>query len=202
MPRTADQRRERQYDDETIREIVRKQAATPVGASRTILKDRLYTYPDRERVGEIIAAMVRDGELIAASFVGGPNVGRGSTRAFVHRKHAQAFAAGKAPSPKSSRDRKAAAGPKLHDMRDSMGARRGFMPDNIAAPLRKGGSAAQATKPEPTEPRITDRTRVTICESRHDFRYTIQQLPPGYVSALDPREARPWAQAAAQGRAA
>lgn len=96
---------------------------------------------------------------------------------------------------------KPAAGPKLHDKLHPLG-RPGQMPQDFA--LRKPGSNARpipVQQPAPTEARITDKTRVTVCESRQDFRYTVQQLPPGYVSALDPGQARPWAQAAAQGRA-
>lgn len=33
-------------------------------------------------------------------------------------------------------------------------------------------------------------------------RHAVDSLPPGYVSALDPSQCRPWAQAAVQGRAA
>jgi hypothetical protein len=89
--------------------------------------------------------------------------------------------------------------PKLHDKRDRMG-RPGVMPENIAAPLRKAGSSARPIptlrKPEPTEPRITSATKVTLCPSGQDHRYTVHELPKGHRSVLDPRECRAWAASA------
>jgi hypothetical protein len=40
---------------------------------------------------------------------------------------------------------------------------------------------------------------LTVCPSGADQRYTVRELPKGYVSGLDPTEARPWARAAAGG---
>jgi hypothetical protein len=101
------------------------------------------------------------------------------------------------PKPKTT-------GPKLHDKRDRMG-RAGVMPNNIAAALRKPGSNARplpAAKPVRAEPIITSATRLTLCPVGVDQRYTVRELPPGYRSALDPRDCRAWAHATAGGRAA
>ena len=129
--------------------------------------------------------------------------------AFHERRRAERLAAAAAapkpaPKPKAKTAGKKAkpkqAGPKLHDISDSMG-RPGVMPQSFAAGLRKPGSNARPIpalrRPEPTEPRITSRTKVTICPSGRDHRYTVHELPPGHRSALDPRECRAWASAAA-----
>lgn len=98
-------------------------------------------------------------------------------------------------------------GPKLHDKLDRMG-RTGVMPSNVAAALRKPGSSARRlepvvlNRPPAAAPTINDNTRITVAPVCTDQRYTVRELPPGYRSQIDPREARPWAQAAAQGRAA
>jgi hypothetical protein len=92
-----------------------------------------------------------------------------------------------------------AAGPKLHDVLDRMHSRRGpAMPT-----LRQPGSSVRKidalvlNRIEPTEATITSATKVTVCPSGADQRYTVRELPKGYVSRLDARECRAWASAAA-----
>lgn len=94
-----------------------------------------------------------------------------------------------------------AASPKLHDVLDRMHSRRGpAMPT-----LRQPGSSVRKidalvlNRPPETEATITTATKLTVCPSGADQRYTVRALPPGYVSGLDPTEARPWARAAAGG---
>ncbi len=118
--------------------------------------------------------------------------------------------AGQAPKPKpkpkprkaqAPKPEKPARGPKLHDMLDPMGAQRGVPMTG----LRKAGSSARpipAQRPQPTEPQITSATRITVCPSGADHRYTVRELPPGHRSVLNPRECSPWAEAAAGGRGA
>ena len=126
------------------------------------------------------------------------------------RRDARAEQQAKTAEQRRERDRlkkaaQRANGAKLHDKFDRMG-RPGVMPQSFAAGLRKPGSNARPVpslvKPEATEARITERTRVTVAPACTDQRYTVHALPPGYRSTLDPRECRPWAQAAAQGRQA
>lgn len=85
----------------------------------------------------------------------------------------------------------------LHDLRDAMGARRGYMPSTIAAPLRPAGGSAPPKTANQGEPIITGATRHVQGPSGRDNRYTVHELPPGYRSQIDPREARPWAKAVA-----
>jgi hypothetical protein len=108
----------------------------------------------------------------------------------------------KAPKPvKVAKVAAPAAGPKLHDVLDRMHSRRGpAMPT-----LRQPGSSVRKidalvlNRIEPTEATITSATKLTVCPSGADQRYTVRELPKGYVSGLDPTEARPWARAAAGG---
>lgn len=209
MPRPDSIRHVRRYDDADIRAIVLKQAATPSGASKSLLKDRFYTYPDRQRVGELIDDMVARGELISAHFNGGNNRGRASTRAFVSREHALAFAIGEAPTiaastpikRRASSSAEQAQGPKLHDKLDGMGASRGVALTVMGKPGSNARKVDATARPAPAQVRIVGNTRITVVPSRDDARYTVSELPPGYVSQLDPRAARPWAQAAAEARA-
>lgn len=48
----------------------------------------------------------------------------------------------------------------------------------------------------------TSKARRVVCPAGMDFRFTVRELPKGYVSALNPGECRPWANVAAQARAA
>lgn len=102
---------------------------------------------------------------------------------------------------------KQAAAPKLHAIgRDVPGqvvgqAYRGAGPSIYRHTGSNARRVEPPVKPEPGEARITERTRVTIAPTCTDQRYTVRELPAGYRSALDPREARPWAQAAAGSRA-
>lgn len=95
-----------------------------------------------------------------------------------------------------------ARGRALHDMRDPMGARRGYMPPTIAAPLRKAGSSAAQAATSHSHPIITSATRHVQGPSGYDNRYTVRELPAGYRSQISAAECRPWAAAAVQGRAA
>lgn len=166
-------RDERHYSDEQIRAIVRRQAETPAGVSRVLMKDRFYTYPDRQRVGEIIELMVREGELYSAYFPGGNGRGRGSTRAFVHRADGVAFAAGLGPTAAST------------------------VPLKLRQP--KPAAAVPSAKPA-SEALVVNRPPMVAPAHRADTRHAPRELPPGYVSALNPAEARPWAHAAATSR--
>jgi len=94
--------------------------------------------------------------------------------------------------------------PKLHDMLDPMGSSRG----PALTGLRKPGSSVRKAdmpvlnRPPETEATITSATKLTVCPSGADQRYTVRELPPGYVSGLDARECRAWASAAAGAGAA
>jgi len=74
--------------------------------------------------------------------------------------------------------------------------------------LRKPGSSVRKidalvlNRPPETEATITSATKLTVCPSGADQRYTVRALPPGYVSRLDARECRAWASAAAGAGAA
>jgi hypothetical protein len=205
----ARDRNERRYCDDEIRAVILAQAETATGASKVLLKDRFYSYADREAVGTLIADMVRAGDLISARYTRGTGAGKPSVRAFVHQRHADAFAAGKGVPTRAvvkpsaaSVPSQAPTFPRLHDMLDPMGSSRG----PALTLLRKPGSNARPvpslTNPPQIEGVITAATRVTIAPTCTDQRYTVRELPAGYRSALDPREARPWAQAAAGIRAA
>jgi hypothetical protein len=92
-----------------------------------------------------------------------------------------------------------AAGPKLHDVLDRMHSRRGpAMPT-----LRQPGSNVRKAdmpvldRPPAAEATITSATKLTVCPSGADQRYTVRELPPGHVSGLDARECRAWAASAA-----
>jgi hypothetical protein len=124
-----------------------------------------------------------------------------AARAEADRRNREKLSAAQRDSWARRKAEKPSTGPKLHDMLDPMGAQRGVP----LTGLRKAGSNARpipAQRPAPTEPRITGDTKVTVCPSGADHRYTVRALPPGYVSALNPRECSPWAEAAAGGGAA
>jgi|694.fasta_scaffold34787_12 hypothetical protein len=203
-------RNERRYCDDEIRALILTQAATPIGASKVLIKDRLYSYADREAVGVLIGHMVRAGELISASYTRGSGAGKPSIRAFVNKHHAEAFAAGQGvgtravvkPSAAAKVASQAPTFPRLHDMLDPLGSSRG----PALTLLRKPGSNARRIEPMDKPPRvegvITASTRVTVVPTCADQRYTVSELPKGYVSKLSPGDARPWAQAAAGSRAA
>jgi hypothetical protein len=210
----ARDRNERHYGDDDLRQMVLTQAATPVGASKVILKDRLYSYADRMRVGDIIEQLVKAGTLTQAKWANSRMNGAGkpSVRAFAHKRDADAFACGQGVPTRAVVKPKKVDGvpsdapkfPKLHDMLDPMGSSRG----PALTGLRKPGSSVRKAdmpvlnRPPETEATITSATKVTVCPSGADQRYTVRALPPGYVSGLDARESRPWAAAAAGGRAA
>ena len=205
MPRRD--RNERRYCDDEIRALILTQAATPIGASKVLIKDRLYSYADRSAVGVLIWHMVLAGELISASYTRGNGAGKPSIRAFVDKRHADAFAAGQGvatraivkPTAAHKIANQAPTFPRLHDMLDPLGSNRG----PALTLLRKPGSNARRIepidKPSRVEGVITADTRVTVAPVCRDQRYTVHALPAGYRSALDPREARPWAKAAAGG---
>ena len=205
----ARDRNERHYGDDDLRQMVLTQAATPVGASKVILKDRLYSYADRKRVGDVIKQLVTDGTLTQAKWANSRMNGAGkpSVRAFAHKCDADAFACGQGvPTRAVVKPKKvdgvpsdAPKSPKLHDVLDRMHSRRGpAMPK-----LRQPGSSVRKidalvlNRIEPTEATITSATKVIVCPSGADQRYTVRALPPGYVSRLDARECRAWASAAA-----
>jgi hypothetical protein len=200
-------RHERHYSDDAIRALILKQASTHIGASKVLLKDRLYSYADREAVGVLIGHMVRAGELISASYTRGSGAGKPSIRAFVDKRHADAFAAGQGvgtravvkPSAAAKVASQAPKFPRLHDMLDPLGSSRG----PALSLLRKPGSNVRKADmlvlhpPPAVEPVFTAATKLTLCPSGADHRYTVRELPPGYVSRLDARECRAWASAAA-----
>ena len=79
------------------------------------------------------------------------------------------------------------AGPKLTEIQQHIKG----TPKRGQQPLELVGSADRGKH----EPKITAKTKVTIAATCLDQRYTVHELPAGYVSALDPREARPWTHA-------
>jgi hypothetical protein len=205
-------RNERRYCDDEIRALILTQAAPPIGASKVLIKDRLYSYADRATVGVLISQMVRAGELVSASYTRGSGAGKPSVRAFVDKRHAEAFAAGQGvgtravvkPSAAAKVANQAPTFPRLHDMLDPMSSSRG----PALTLLRKPGSSVRKAdtlsldRPPVVEPVFTAATKLTLCPSGADHRYTVRALPPGYVSRLDARECRAWASAAAGGSAA
>lgn len=69
------------------------------------------------------------------------------------------------------------------------------------------GCEPLATPKMPKAPRLeqdapailTGRERHVVGPANRDFRFTVKRLPDGYVSQLDARQCRPWAEAAAGG---
>jgi len=182
-------RKARKHSDDTIAALVLLHAARPCGTSKSMLRDLLYSYADRQRAGQLIQQLAQQGRLHLSYFRGGWGNGRDSTRAFVDPQHANNFAAGLVSQAQASV-------PKLHAMLDPMGSSRG----PALTLLRKAGSSSRqipSPRQQHVEPVVTSATRMTVCPSGVDQRYTVRELPQGYRSALDPRECRPWASAAA-----
>lgn len=66
----------------------------------------------------------------------------------------------------------------------------------------KAGATHKAARLEPAAPVQGPLPKPKACPSGTDHRYTVRALPDGYRSALNPNECRPWANVAAQARAA
>lgn len=52
-----------------------------------------------------------------------------------------------------------------------------------------------AVRCTPGEAETNDKTAYTVYPTGKDMRYTVKQLPPGYVSSLNANDCRPWVRA-------
>jgi hypothetical protein len=166
------QRRARCRTDAEILTLIRKMAADR-GVSAVLLKDRLYSLLDRERANQLMKQMESE-KLLVRGERKVANGGPVSWRLFLEAESAAVFAAGQLTDPPK---------PKREPKHQPA-----FVLGRVPTQSLQPGQAVAGDDKEPIQ-----------CPSGRDFRFTATGPIPRVVDAA---QCRPWAVAAAQGRAA